>query len=132
MLKGEIYKIAASVCDQSVDDRSLQDDSLLRLYDELQQKGTLLCKKFSNVTNALIERRDAIIALSTMEKRKLLKGVLQYLANPMVRLVNLSPIGGSPNAGAIGNAFVFNNIDRVEFIDQSVTGMFEKRTRVEL
>lgn len=132
VLKGEIYKIAASVCDQSVDDRSLQDDSLLRLYDELQQKGTLLCKKFSNVTNALIERRDAFIALSTMEKRKLLKGVLQYLANPMVRLVNLSPIGGSPNAGAIGNAFVFNNIDRVEFIDQSVTGMFEKRTRVEL
>ena len=72
--------------------------------------------------------------LSASEKRILIKGLIAIL-NGFDRTVDLKSIGGSANAGAMvmnmSKPISDPNISFV-IVDQSVTGMFERRTRIGL
>ena len=71
------------------------------------------------------------MGLSISEKRRIVRNVLEYYRSATAR-VDISLVGGPKHAGNLGIAFVLNNPEAIVFVDQSVTGMFEKRTRVEL
>lgn len=131
VLKGDLYSVAAKACDKHLNDSCISNEDLIRLYDELVHKGDLLCNKFGNVTDVLRAGRERYAGLSISEKRQLVCNVLAYYRSATAR-VDISLVGGPKHAGNLGIAFVLNNPEAIVFVDQSVTGMFEKRTRVEL
>ena len=131
VLKGDLHGVAAKACDKRLDDSNMSNEDLIRLYDELVHKGDMLCNKFSNVTDALRAGRGRYVVLPISEKRQLVRNVLAYYRSATAR-VDISLVGGPKHAGKLGIAFVLNNPELIVFVDQSVTGMFEKRTRVEL
>ena len=77
---------------------------------------------------------EAYANLSTEQRKKLLTGLIA-LVNGNDRIVDLSMVGGPSKAGHMGIVFSkLLNDPQVTFfiVDQSVTGMFERRTRVGL
>lgn len=65
------------------------------------------------------------------DKRKQIVGILKFF-NCVTARVDLSLIGGSPHAGGITNGFLQKPNDSFDIVDQSITGMFERRTHVGL
>lgn len=72
--------------------------------------------------------------ISVQEKMELIKGLVS-IVDGFTRTVNMTSVGGSANAGAM----VMNMSKPIAdpetnfvIIDQSVTGMFERRTRIGL
>lgn len=130
-LIGEMLKCAADLCDDGVDDSMLDEGMLSDLYDELRDKALFLCSGFGNVHRVLAERKSVFLELGISDKRTFLKNILNYYRGATSR-VDLSLVGGSKNAGAIRNGFLTKQLPNVEFIDQSVTGMFERRYKLGL
>lgn len=62
--------------------------------------------------------------------RIVLNNVLRFAKAATAR-VDLSLIGGPRNAGKIRASLLTSSLAELSFVDQSVTGMFERRTRVE-
>lgn len=82
----------------------------------------------------LREREDAFLGLSTANQGKLLLGVIAVL-NASTNVVDLSLVGGPQNAGRVLLSYskvITDQKTSFLIIDQSVTGMFEKRTRIGL
>lgn len=131
VLDGDMQKVAAAACDEKTKDESIEGASLLRLYDALVEKGGVLCSKYLNVTSALSKGRERFEELSTAGKRKLIKNVLNFYRSSTAR-VDLTLIGGPKNAGMIRRTTVLAPGSSIDFVDQSITGMFEKRTTIEL
>jgi CRISPR-associated endonuclease Csn1 len=70
--------------------------------------------------------------LSDGDKKKLIDGVLLlFKGGPKAQPVNMACVGGQKNAGRLRPAR-YSVPDNFVVIDQSVTGMFERRTRVGL
>lgn len=107
------------------------DEDLICLYDVLKEKGVTLCSRFNNVEKILENGRQLFISLVDIEKIRLIMGLLAFYRNQTSR-VDLSSIGGSKNAGAITNGLISRPGEKLVFIDQSVTGMFERRTHIGL
>lgn len=124
-LTGDLLKTAQDVGDNKVSSFCLDDGALMRLYDELRDKALFLCSGFKNVHKALEQGREMFSQLSCDKKRKVLLAVLGFYKGDTAR-VDLSFIGGSRNAGGITNGFLTKYFDRVQFVDSSVTGMFER------
>ena len=103
------------------------DEKLLLFYDALLEKATSLCSRFNNVRSVLLENRDKFIELDREDKCLLLVAIMDFYHGRKTR-VNLSLVGGSANAGGITNGFIKNDTKNLIFIDQSVTGMFERKT----
>lgn len=131
VLSRESSDTAARACDEKIDDASLDESSMLALYDEILGKLDFLCEKFSNVASTLRKGRDAFACLPMSDKRLLVRNLLRY-CNSVTTRVDLSLVGGPKHAGKIGSNVVLANLDKAVFVDQSVTGMFERRTRFEL
>ena len=100
---------------------------ILEFYDVLTAKACTLCSRFKNVKSILEENRNLFIDLPFNNKCSLLKSILIFYRGGTAR-INLTPIKGSANAGGITNGFIKNDTKNVVFIDQSVTGMFERKT----
>ena len=124
-------QMAALACDRKNEDETLSSEALTSLYDELLGKLDFLCSKFGNVAKAMKDGRGLFVNLSTSDKRTLIRNVLRFCKATTAR-VDLSLIGGPKNAGKIRSAVLTDSLGDVEFVDQSVTGMFERRTRLEL
>lgn len=130
-LSGDFLKCAADLCDDKKSDSVLCEESLNSLYDELRDKALFLCSGFRNVHRVLVERGCEFLTLSVSDKRTLLKNLLNFYKGNTTR-VDLTLIGGSKNAGKILNGFLTKQLPDIEFIDQSVTGMFERRYKLGL
>ena len=81
--------------------------------------------RVQNVHKALEQGRETFSQLSCDKKRKVLLVVLGFYKGDTAR-VDLSFIGGSRNAGKISNNFIANHLKDIQFVDSSVTGMFER------
>lgn len=103
------------------------EKKILEFYDVLTAKACTLCSRFKNVKSILEENRNLFIDLPFNDKCSLLKSILIFYRGGTAR-INLTPIKGSANAGGIRNGFIKNDTKNVVFIDQSVTGMFERKT----
>ncbi len=124
--------IAAAVCDVAhVSDDALASFEVLELFDVLTEKCLILCARFKPVYEKLVEGREQFIALSMQDKRKQIVGILRFF-NCVTARVDLSLIGGSSHAGAIKSGFLQKSSERFDIIDQSITGMFERRTHIGL
>lgn len=124
--------IAAAVCDLArVSDEALVPSEVLELFDALTEKCLILCTRFKPVYEKLVEGRERFVALSMQDKRKQIVGILKFF-NCVTARVDLSLIGGSPHAGGITNGFLQKPNDSFDIVDQSITGMFERRTHVGL
>lgn len=131
VLSEHMTAVAAASCNDKIDDAGLPSEELLALYDQLTVKLGFLCSKFGNVVSAMEKGRIIFIGLTAHEMRVVLRNVLRF-AKATTSRVDLSLIGGPKNAGAIRSSVMTGHVDEVYFIDQSVTGMFERRTRIEL
>ena len=123
--------VAAATCNDKVDDTELPSEELLALYDQLTAKLGFLCSKFCNVVSAMEKGRDIFAGLAIHEMRAVLRNVLRFAKATTAR-VDLSLIDGPKNAGGIRSSVMTNDVCGAVFVDQSVTGMFERRTRIEL
>lgn len=124
--------IAAAVCDVAhVSDDALVSFEVLELFDVLTEKCLILCTRFKPVYEKLVEGREQFIVLSMQDKRKQIVGILRFF-NCVTARVDLSLIGGSSHAGAIKSGFFQKSSERFDIIDQSITGMFERRTHIGL
>lgn len=131
VLSEHMTTVAAATGNDKVDDAELPSEELLALYDQLTAKLGFLCSRFGNVVSAMKNGRGAFVRLTTHEMRIVLRNVLRFAKATTAR-VDLSLIDGPKNAGKIGSSLLTASIDEITFVDQSVTGMFERRTRIEL
>ncbi|NMB09382.1 MAG: hypothetical protein GX982_01660, partial [Tissierellia bacterium] len=83
-------------------------------------------KKLSYMGNTLIENRDKFIDLSLEKQVLLLLEILKvFQTNRMAS--DLRYIGGAKSSGLLLNNKNISNNERVFVIDQSPTGIFEKK-----
>ena len=119
------------ICDmENIGDEAIALDDLMDAYNYLIEKCSILCAKFANIKQALLDGRSAFCEMAVVERRKLIKSVLSFFLGKTAR-VDLLAIGGAKNAGGIRNNFLRSS-DQVVIVDQSVTGMFERRTHIGL
>ena len=109
------------------------EDLAMRLWDSLASEGGPAHGFLYRQLN-LNNYEDALQKLDLKEKRTVLLGIIR-LINAATNVADLSAIGGSKTTGLIRPArSKLLNDPKTDFyiIDQSVTGMFERRTRVGL
>src|SRR5699024_10518733 len=100
----------------------------IELYDEFIYKltKTIYEKKLSYMGNTLIENRDKFIDLNLEKQVILLLEILKaFKTNRMTSDVRY--IGGAKNSGLLNNNKNISNNEKVFVIDQSPTGIFEKK-----
>lgn len=110
------------------------------LYDELYSviidKMDVLCTRFERIKQTLVNGKNEFLNFEVSEKKEFIKQLCAFCNGGTERRkkarINISRFGGSPNAGGMGNGFILSSISELEIIDQSVTGMFESRRRLEL
>ncbi len=124
-----------SLIENLLSNRVSEDDA--KAVDEL---FSVICRRLSSYSLKLAKQlkldtyRDAFYAATLEQKSAVFSGVLR-IANGNDRVVNLSSVGGSANAGAMkmtGGKLLSDPSVNFSVVDQSVTGMFERKTRVGL
>ena len=100
------------------------------LYRFIADNMSKLCSKYSTVSAFLYEKAAVYDGLDANEKARLLVGLMKYCSDSTTCKVDLSALGGAKNAGKFKSGFLFSGKDPITFIDQSVTGMFEKRKTI--
>jgi len=103
------------------------DERLLEIYDSLQQKILKKYPGYETVSRKLVEKRNVFVNLEREKKIKIIPEILKItLAN--AQNGNLEILGLTKREGR-KNAFC-PKFDDLFFIDTSVTGLFERRTKV--
>lgn len=120
--------------------------ALKAIYKETPVSEPMLEELFSRISNSLerfspklfsnlgiIEWRSRFASLSYEEKSNLLK-VLIAIGNGKSNMADLRSVGKGKYAGNMKPAFssILTRGGGITFIDQSMTGMFERRTRIGL
>ncbi|WP_428379562.1 type II CRISPR RNA-guided endonuclease Cas9 [Olsenella sp. Marseille-QA0557] len=131
VLSAKMIRIAALSCDKETEDSAIEPDDLVELYDVLTEKLDYLCSKFSNVSKVLLSKREVYLRLPIKDKRVLISNLLKFCKASTSR-VDLSLVGGPKHAGRIQETSLTACPEKVILIDQSVTGMFERRMKLEL
>ena len=119
--------IAEKIEKNKLDELENPEEKLIVLFDYLSEKIGRVCSRFGVVQSVLLGNRDVFIGLSLADKCSLLTFLMDFCHGSRTR-VNLSLVKGSVNAGAIKNGFLKNDTKNLVFVDQSVTGMFERKT----
>lgn len=106
----------------------------LRLYDILQDKmGTTIYNKLSimdGISKKLSENKDKFKALSIEEQSKVILNIISVLKTGRSGGCDLKLVGASSQSGAITINSCISNLKfkDVRIIDQSPTGLFEKKS----
>ena len=112
---------------------TVNDDDIDHLYQDLLQRLSRYAKRLS-ANLKLDDTIEAFKGLTYEEKRGVILGIAT-IANAENRMVDLSALGKAKTAGQLKMTFskeMTNAANGFAFIDQSVTGMFEKRQSLEL
>ncbi len=103
----------------------------LELYDLLTEKLSLNIYKLPAILKSMENGREKFTALDLKEQATVITETLKILhCNPVLGDIKL--IDGAKNAGALtlNMELVKKDIKSVQLIDQSVTGLFEKKTEL--
>lgn len=106
----------------------LSEEQLDILYSWLIITADIVSPKLSTVLK-LSERVLVFNGLSSEDKSRQLQVLINKLSG-MTQTVDLKLLGGAPKAGFMLVSIV-SSLPQITWIDQSVTGMFEKRTTFE-
>lgn len=109
-------------------DEELTDCQLNEMYHWLSTAAPLISPKLTEIMK-LTEREGIFIALRAEEKINQLKIIINKL-NGTSQTVDMKALGGAPKAGSM-KVGIGGSIQSITWVDQSVTGMFEKRTTFE-
>ena len=120
--------IAQAVFGGKCDDISALDDLFLVVVESLSKYSP---KLFSALK--IDEWKDKFFALDANQRQDVLK-VLFSIGGAKANVADLTVVGGAKFAGSM--LFSYSNIltkgNGITFVDQSITGMFERRTHVGL
>ena len=104
-----------------------------QLFSKIVKAAPSVCGKLS--LQLKLNERSAGYSLLDEDCQLLVMSGLIKLLNGKDRVMDISPLGGASKAGAMvmdySKALSDSNVD-FYIIDQSVTGMFERKTRVGL
>ena len=107
---------------------SLTDEEYLQLYSELAARLEITCPKLSD-SLALSSRKAKFNTLDSNDKAIIIRNILM-VSNGSAQGCDLKLVGGVAKAGFM-LVYLGAALPRVTWIDQSVTGIFEKRTTLE-
>lgn len=110
------------------DSRMLSSEEMLEMYDWLTEQAWFISPKLAKVLK-LEEKRALFSSLAIDDEVTVLKNLSKRL-NGAARDVDLRLIGGAKQAGKLSIP-IASNLQSIVWIDQSVTGMFERRTSFE-
>lgn len=112
-----------------VEGKHVDSEKLDSVYWTLVEKTEQLCPRlFDNLR--LSERASMYERLKHDEKEEITRQLLAVLTANR-NMVDLRPLGGAATAGQLKITFSKEMMNQgITFIDQSVTGMFERRTRI--
>lgn len=107
---------------------NIEKDKNIELYDEFIYKltETIYGIKFNYMGNTLIENRDKFIDLSIEKQSILLTEVLKAFQTNRITS-DLRYIGGAKGSGELRSGKKISNNKTAFIIDQSTTGIFEKK-----
>jgi CRISPR-associated endonuclease Csn1 len=117
----------------AVDGKLTDSADAVQLFDEIEDKLQSCSKRLSDLL-ALEKLRDNFIQAAIEVQQEVLVS-LMMVSSGSVNMINLSKIGGGTYAGSIQPTYkkiLSNSENHVWFIDRSVTGMFERRYKLEL
>ena len=98
------------------------------VYNYLLEKLNKEYKIFQNIYLKLIERKEEFNNLELDSKKQLVNGLLDLMRTGQG---NLKAIGLGDRAGRMsGKKWGTNNLLEITFIDKSITGMYERRYRI--
>lgn len=138
-------KKARNACEMAFSDKESSELQALVRGDELSEseyhslynRMACFCSEHAKKLAGMLNLQDLagnFAKAPSSEKTRALLGILKLITGSD-RMADLSGIGGSKCAGCIQPSFTKELNSRAStlvFIDQSVTGMFEKRQRLEL
>lgn len=111
------------------DGKEVGDDRLTRVFEEMHAKYPVLAPRLSAALK-IEDMNSAFFDLSKLEMGSVLKSLVS-IAGAKTNMVDLRLVGGSKYAGCLGVVFAkLLKSPGITFIDQSVTGMFERRTTI--
>ena len=103
------------------------------LYDELlnKLKNTVYSKKLSSQIDIFEKGKEKFVNLDIVKQCEFLYNSLKLFGNsPSGK--DLSLIGGSKDAGILRISSKLKNSNKIEIINQSVTGLFERRVNLKI
>lgn len=120
--------ILRNLCEETVIAEHMLEEFFSHIANSLERYSP---KLFSSL--GIVEWRSGFAGLSYEEKAKLLK-VLIAIGNGKSNMADLRSVGKGKYAGNMQPAFssILTRGGGITFIDQSVTGMFERRTHIGL
>ena len=117
------------------DERKLEDDQKEKIENGYEYMFNYLIEKlgkeykiFSNIYNKLLNKKDEFMNLDKNNKRQTINGLIDLME---MGQGNLKPLGLSDRAGRMSKQrFKTAKLLNIIFIDKSVTGMYERRFKV--
>lgn len=127
-------KIEKAVERQNFDEKNIDNEWIisseknLKLYDVLTNKltGGIYLNRKSSIINLLINGRKKFISLTKAQQCVIITRIISWF-NSTQQKVDLTDIGGSANSGYLKTSKQISNAREAILIQQSVTGLYEKR-----
>ncbi|MEG1010085.1 MAG: Cas9 endonuclease PAM-interacting domain-containing protein, partial [Clostridia bacterium] len=105
----------------------IKNEAAIYIYDVLTEK--IKKEYFENVSKSLEDLRDNMLKLEIIDKIKLINLLLQLTSGISI---DLRVIGGKSDQGRINSKNMNEKwLKGVVFVEQSVTGMYEKRFKLD-
>lgn len=111
-----------------LNDKKVSSDEICHLYLTIVNKMKDYYFEFKKKADSLLTLYDVFITLDKENQKKVILDILKATKAGAGRVDNL--IVGENKLGALGRIQTSYNIKDVEIIDQSVTGMFEKKIKL--
>lgn len=104
----------------------------IKLYDILTKKhtSTVYNKRPNPIGDKLLKAREKFIELEIDKQCKVLYQILQLFKIGSVNGVDLTLVGESVHTGTMKISKNINQPEKMQWIDQSVTGLYEKKRRL--
>ena len=117
------------------DERNLMDKEKEQLENEYEYMFDYLIEKlgkeykvFNNIYNKLLNKKNEYMNLSANDKKITINGLIDLMQKGQG---NLKVLGLGDRAGRMsGQSFKTDRLNKITFLDKSVTGMYERRFKV--
>ena len=128
-------KMAELIHSMNDDEKNLSDEEKNRLengyeymFDYLTEKLGKEYKVFSNIYNKILDKKDIFMKLDENNKKITINGLIDLMERGQG---NLKTLGLGDRSGRMSNQnFKTDRLTKITFIDKSVTGMYERRFKV--
>lgn len=124
-------RVASQMVDGSNDATPVNEDDVIALFSTIKKSLETYSTRLANAVK--IGQWDDAFMAATLDDKKHVVMELFAIAAAKKNMIDLTPVGGGKHSGCM--LLTYSKIIRdsgLAIIDQSVTGMFERRTRIGL